>query len=349
VRPVVVRRGDDLASVPLDGLVLCRDLRGGTAGASFAKGRVLRREDAPALLALPWEELHLLAMDAGDVHEDDAGARLAAAAAGDGCEVGRAGGGHWPIAATHRGILDVDADALRRANAVEGICIYTHYAGRIVERGEVVARAKITPFAIAEPVLAAAEGVVREAGGAARVRPFRPTRVGAVVQETIAGRAAERFRASLAEKVEWFGSELLEPRFVEPGEAAIATALDGLVRQQGAEVLVLAGSKAMDVLDPAFGALARLGATVERHGVPAHPGSLFWLARHLDTPILGMPSCGLFSQATVFDLVLPRLLAGERVGPAQLADLGHGGLLSKEMAFRFPPYRGERERGEVGE
>jgi hypothetical protein len=348
VKPVVLRRDDRLAMLTLDGLVLCQELRGETAGASFAKGRILRREDAPALLALPWEELHLVEMESGEVHEDDAGARLAHAAAGEGCEVGRAGGGHWPIAATRRGILDVDAEALRRANTIDGICVYTLFGGRIVEPGDVVARAKITPFAIAAAPLAEAERVARDAGGLSRVRPFRPMRVGAVVQETLGARALERFRASLAEKVGWFGSELLEPRFAPPDEAAIAGAVDAVVRQ-GADVVVLAGTKAMDVLDPTFGALARLGALVERHGVPAHPGSLFWLASYQEVPILGMPSCGLFSQATVFDLVLPRILAGERVGREQLAELGHGGLLSREMGFRFPPYRRETGRGELGE
>ena len=45
-----------------------------------------------------------------------------------------------------------------------------------------------------------------------------------------------------------------------------------------------------------------------------------------------MPACGMFSQATTFDLVLPRLLAGDRVDNAAVADLGHGGLLSRESA-----------------
>ncbi|MCC7324843.1 MAG: hypothetical protein IT358_13465, partial [Gemmatimonadaceae bacterium] len=64
-------------------------------------------------------------------------------------------------------------------------------------------------------------------------------------------------------------------------------------------------------------------------------------------PIVGMPACGLFSQATVFDLILPRLLTGERLGVHDLAALGHGGFLTRDMAFRFPPYRQARERGAV--
>ena len=111
--------------------------------------------------------------------------------------------------------------------------------------------------------------------------------------------------------------------------------------------MIVAGASALDPLDPVFGALTLLGARMERHGAPAHPGSLLWLARWDGRPVLGMPTCGMFSQATTFDLVLPRLLAGEPIGNRELAELGHGGLLSREMAYRFPPYRSNAARGEL--
>jgi len=55
----------------------------------------------------------------------------------------------------------------------------------------------------------------------------------------------------------------------------------------------------------------------------------------------------MFSQATTFDLVLPQILAGERVDNRRLAEMGHGGLLSRDMAYRFPPYRSNAARGEL--
>lgn len=115
----------------------------------------------------------------------------------------------------------------------------------------------------------------------------------------------------------------------------------------GAGVVLVAGTTAMDPLDPAFDAVQLLHGRLERVGVPAHPGSLLWLARIGDVPVIGMPSCGLFSRATVFDLVLPRLLAGLPVDSAWLATLGHGGLLTRDVAARFPPYRPRQERGAV--
>jgi hypothetical protein len=337
---------DTASPESLAGLVLCQDVRADGGRSVLAKGTIIGREHLPVLMEAPWTELHFVQMTEGDLHEDEAGARLAAAAAGDGVEVRGQAGGHWPIAAARRGILEVELDALRRVNSIEGICVYTLYRGQVVDAGEAVARTKITPFVLHESHVREAESVARGAGGLVRVRPFVPMRVGAVVQESLGERAMVRFREALGRKVAWFGSELIEPAFVRAAEGDVADAIDSLARG-GAHVIVLAGTKAMDVLDPAFRALERLGIPLERYGVPAHPGSLFWIARRGDTPILGMPTCGLFSQASVFDLVLPRVLVGERVGRAELAELGHGGFLTRDLAFRFPPYQQAKERGAV--
>lgn len=332
------------------GRVITRDVRDAGGGRAFAKGQVVRADQAAALLALDWEVLHLIEPEPGEIHEDEAGRRIGEAAAGEGTAVGAVAGGHWPIASTRRGLLRVDVERLARVNAIDGACLYTLYDGQIVEPGEVVARAKITPFVIDDTRIEDVERIAREAegkgGGVVRVRAFIPTVVGAVVQETLGEKAMARFRAALAEKVAWFGSRLLEPAFAPPTGEGVADGVERVVAD-GARVLVMAGAKAMDPLDPAFLGLERLGIRLERYGAPAHPGSLFWLARHGDVPVLGMPSCGLFSQATVFDLVLPRVLAREEVGRGEIAALGHGGLITRDLAFRFPRYRDAAGRGEI--
>jgi len=135
-------------------------------------------------------------------------------------------------------------------------------------------------------------------------------------------------------------------RYAGGAPQAVAAELAAL-EQSGAQLLIVAGASALDPLDPVFGGLELLDARMERHGAPAHPGSLLWLARWGGRPILGMPTCGMFSQATTFDLVLPRIFAGEDVGNTEIAALGHGGLLSRDTAYRFPQYRANVARGEL--
>src|SRR5262249_11479072 len=103
----------------------------------------------------------------------------------------------------------------------------------------------------------------------------------------------------------------------------------------------------MDPLDPVMSSLEQAGARVEKHGVPLHPGTLLWVASVEGVPVIGAPGCALFSRATAFDVLFARLLAGERLSRTALAQLGAGGLLTKEMAFRFPPYRPGGPRGEL--
>lgn len=342
MKAIAQRRDTATADTLLD-RVLCHDVRDADGKIAVAKGARVDTAAVQTLLATPWQEIHLLELEPGDVHEEEAGRRLAAAVTGDGVEVKGYTGGQWTLVATRRGLLHIDVARLTEANAHEGVSLFTLFSGQPVEAGETVAKAKVTPLAIPEQRLRALESL---GGGLVTVAGFRPTTIGAVANERLDARQRARFESALKQKVDWFGSRLLPVRFSSASDRGVAEELRAL-RKDGAGVLIVAGASALDPLDPVFSALTLIGAPLERHGVPAHPGSLLWLARWEDAPVLGMPTCGMFSQATTFDLVLPRLLAGERIGNRELAALGHGGLLSREMAYRFPPYRANAARGEL--
>jgi hypothetical protein len=345
MKAIAQRREGATVEVLLD-RVLCHDVRDAAGKVAAPKGARVDTDVARTLLSIPWEEIHLLALEPGDVHEEDAGRRLAAAVVGDGVEVRGYTGGQWTLAATRRGLLRIRTAALTEVNVREGMSVFTLFDGQPVEPGEAVAKAKVTPLAIPEPIVHEVETIAAAAGGVILVAGFRPSTIGAVARESLDARQRARFESALKQKIDWLGGRLLPVRFAGPSDRSVAEELRAL-RQEGADVLIVAGASALDPLDPVFSGLALLGATMERHGAPAHPGSLLWLARWDGAPVLGMPTCGMFSQATTFDLVLPRLLAGEPIGNRELAGLGHGGLLSREMAYRFPPYRANAARGEL--
>ena len=340
----VAQRREGATTDLLAGRVLCHDVRDAAGKVALGKGARLDAEAARTLLTLPWDELHLLALEAGDLHEEDAGRRLAASVTGDGVEVKGYSGGQWTLTATRRGLLRVDVARLAAVNVHEGVAVFTLLDRQPVDRGETVAKAKVTPLAIGADTILAVEQAAR--GGAVTVAAFRPVALGTVARESLEPKQRARFESALRTKIDWFGGRLLPVRFAGASPRAVADEMSAL-RAEGADVLIVAGASALDPLDPVFGGLTLLGARMERHGAPAHPGSLLFLARWQDLPVLGMPTCGMFSQATTFDLVLPRLLAGEAIANAEIAALGHGGLLSREMAYRFPPYRAGAARGEL--
>jgi molybdopterin biosynthesis enzyme len=123
--------------------------------------------------------------------------------------------------------------------------------------------------------------------------------------------------------------------------------LQTLVLERSLPIILVGGVSAGDPLSPLYAALASLGGRVLRHGVPAHPGSMIWLAELAESQLLGLPQCGMFTKATAADLILPRLLTGERLTAQALAELAHGGVLTREMRFRFPPYARDLESPDV--
>ena len=346
MKAIAVRR-ESAATETLVDRVLCHDVRDAAGKIAAAKGARVDAEIARVLLETPWEEIHVLALDAGDVHEEEAGRRLAATVVGEGVEVKGYTGGQWTLAATRRGLLRVRRSALAEVNAREGISVFTLFDGQPVDAGETVAKAKVTPLVIPGETIAAVEEAARRVDGLVLVKAFRRLTVGAVARESLEPRQRARFESALQQKMDWFGAQLLPVRFAGPSARSVADELRA-VRSEGASVLIVAGASALDPLDPVFGGLALIGARMERHGAPAHPGSLLWVADWERSAVLGMPTCGMFSQATTFDLVLPAILAGETVGNQEIAALGHGGLLSRDMAYRFPPYREGAARGELG-
>jgi hypothetical protein len=347
VKAIAIKPGRAGASA-LEGRVACHDVRDQAGKVAINKGQVLDAAAVERLLTLPWSEVHLLEIEPGDVHEEPAGSRLAAAACGANVEVKGYVGGQWTLVGQRRGLVSVNAAALQAVNGLEGMSVFTLFDLQPVEAGEAVAKAKITPLAIPERLVKEAESRAQAADGLVAVKPFMPRLLGALSRESLAPPQRQRFESSLTEKVDWFGSRLLPVRYAAGDAKAMAAEMEALLTA-GADILIAAGAGSLDPLDPMFAGLEQLGGRMLRHGAPAHPGSLLWIADLLGHPVLGMPACGMFSQATTFDLVLPRILTGEGAGAAEIATLGHGGLLSRDSAYRFPPYRKSAVRGELSE
>jgi len=253
-------------------------------------------------------------------------------------------GGSFPLVARRRGLVALDPDRLAQINLIPDLAAYAHPRNYVALQGEVVGRVKVVPFVTREERLRKAEEIGR--GSLVGVRPFVPIRGALLVHEQIADAALDRARRAFEEKLAFFGSALSAARAVAGTPEALAEAI-GEEQGKGVQLLVLAGSRSMDPQDPVLRALQIAGARLERHGVPVYPGTLLWIAYLGDVPVVGAPSCGIFSRATSLDVVLPRLMAADRMGARQLAELSEGGLLSPETSWRLAPYRKGIPRGQL--
>lgn len=278
-----------------------------------------------------------------DLHEDEAAARLARAASGGGVEPRPPRQSRLDLVAMWDGVLHIRPEPLERINAIDSLEVFTVFHGQAVQAGQLVASVKVAPHLISALLVERGELIARESGPLLQVRPYQPVEVGAIAAAALADVALARFEAGARMKVEALGSHFIGARVIadpeaEDAEREVQTALEELAIQRRLPVILVGGVSSGDPLSPFFAALQILGGRVLRHGVPAHPGSMIWLAELGPTQLLGLPQCGMFTMATAADLILPRLLTGERLTAKSLAELGHGGVLTREMRFRFPAY-----------
>jgi len=328
-----------LAPDELTGAVLLRGLSIG--GRRVTKGSLLGEQEVTALRAAAGEgkleePVRLAWIGAHELHEGEAADRLARASAGPGVLLRPGPQGRVDLVAHHPGVLTLHTGGIDAVNEVDPLELFTRWNFLPVEEGETVATVKVAPHVV--EAFAVTEGVRRAAASAplVDVRRYAGLTLAAVSTEPLDPEGRRRFEEASRLRAESLGGSFVGLR--EARESAVRDALEELALKRHVGVLLVGGVSAGDSLAPFFPALESLGGRVIRRGVPAHPGSMVWLARLAGTEILGLPRCGAFGMATAADLLLPRLMTGERLSPESLAPMGHGGMLGPAMRFRFPRY-----------
>ncbi|MCR4600773.1 MAG: molybdopterin-binding protein, partial [Clostridia bacterium] len=134
------------------------------------------------------------------------------------------------------------------------------------------------------------------------------------------------FAPVITEKMESFGSEIMEVIYVPDDPDMIRDSIIAL-RDKGADMIFATGGMSVDPDDYTPSAIRATGAEVVKYGAPALPGAMFMMAYLGDVPVLGVPGAGMFYRKTVVDLLLPRILAGEKIERKDIVSLGVGGLL----------------------
>jgi molybdopterin biosynthesis enzyme len=311
------------------GHILRHNLSSADGRKALPKGRRLRAEDLPILRELGLDHVRVAVLEAGDVHEDEAARRLAAAICGGGVAASAAVHSRVNLLAEADGIVRVDIEALLAINAIEGLTVATLARHSLVRQHKRVATIKIIPFAVPEADLARAEALGRAAAGVVAILPLRSLRVGVLLVGSVSARQRieQGILPAIESRVVELGSVLLALRFVAPDEHDIAEALGDLV-VAGAELIIAAGETSiMDRDDVTPQGIQLAGGRIEHYGAPVEPGNLLLLAYLGGVAVLGAPGCVRSRDTNIVDLLLPRLLAGEHLASHDIIELGHGGLL----------------------
>lgn len=315
------------------GLPLAHDITeivpGKHKGPAFRRGHIVRPEDIGKLLDVGKRNLYVIELEKDELHEEEAARRLAEAAAGAHLKLTDPTEGRVNLVAEISGLLKVDAELLFQFNSLGDLMMATLTSDRYVSEGEVVAGTRTIPVIVREELIRRAEDLCKN-GPIVQVLSIPARRIHLIVtgSEVYTGRIRDGFEPVVRKKTRAMGSDLADKQLANDDPDQIADLIRG-AKAAGAELILVSGGMSVDPDDKTPEGIRRSGARIESHGFPILPGSMFLMAYLNDTPILGLSGCVLHDPVTAFDILLPRLLAGEKIDRSDIMTMGHGGLQRK--------------------
>jgi molybdopterin biosynthesis enzyme len=320
------------------GLVLAHDITeiipGERKDVAFLRGRIIEKGDVERLLDLGKSHIFVTDGREREVHEEEAGKRIALAAMDDHMELSPAREGRINIRSKVKGLVAVDRARLDEINRIKDV-LFTVVPDRYpVKPGDIVAATRIIPLYIAESLLQKAEGVGKK--GLLRILPCARMSVGLVVTgtEVVTGRIPDA-SARVEAKLEAHGLELRGKRLVRDDVGLIRDAILELI-DAGSQIIVTTSGLSVDPDDLTKEGVEATGARIISYGAPVFPGAMFLVARLKGRYILGAPACVYFNTHTMLDILLPRIMAGEKVTAAAVRRLALGGLCLHCDVCRYP-------------
>ncbi len=333
---------DFLRSIPVNeaiGCVLCHDITeivpNQNKGPIFRKGHIITAEDVPVLLRVGKENIYVYEPCPGILHENDAAKRIADAICGDGIHFSDIAEGRINFLADHQGLLRIDTQALMEVNCLDEVAVATLHTFQEVKENQPIGGTRVVPLFIEESKIAHLEKIVTKP--IIEVLPLAKPIVGIVTtgSEIYHGRIKDSFGPILQDKLANYQAQILGQALTSDDVDMTANAIKDYV-QQGANVVLVTGGMSVDPDDRTPSAIAQTGAHIVRYGAPTFPGAMFLVAKLENTHILGLPGCVMYHKASIFELILPRLLAGLEITPKDIAALGHGGFCPSCTTCRYP-------------
>ena len=327
------------------GQVLCHDITqiipGEFKGARFRKGHVIQPEDIPVLLSIGKENLYVWEKKPGILHEDEAAALLYKAAAGKNIHGTEPKEGKIELIADCDGLLKIDRDALLAVNRTPQMMIATIHGDLPVKKGQKLAGTRIIPLVIEQEKMDA----MQAAAGSTpilNVLPMQPKKFAVITtgSEVFKGRIQDAFGPAIRAKLEEYAVEVTGQKIVDDKQEDIVAAIQSYL-DMDVDLVLCTGGMSVDPDDRTPGAIKAVGADIVSYGAPVLPGAMFLISyyntvNNKTIPVLGLPGCVMYAKRTVFDLVLPRILAGERLTPQDISTYGEGGLCLNCEVCHFP-------------
>ena len=322
------------------GMVLCHDITqiipGKFKGRAFQKGHIIQEEDIEKLLSCGKEHIYVWEYKEGILHENEAAERLRDIVCGDGIEFGaEIKEGKIDFFAKEDGLLKVNEEELFKINSLGEMMVATIHNNTPVKKGEKLGGTRIIPLVIEEEKIKRAEDLIPTK--IMEVKKIHPKKAYMITtgSEVYSGKIQDAFGPAVKRKLEEYNCELVRQVILPDDKKKIKEDIKDALND-GAELVMCTGGMSVDPDDMTPTAIKETGAELVTYGSPVLPGAMLLVAYNGDVPILGLPGCVMYNKRTAFDLVLPRVLANEKVTFEDIAKLGHGGFCLNCKVCTFP-------------
>ena len=325
------------------GSVLCHDLtqiiKGVTKDAVFRKGHIVQPEDIPVLLSIGKEHLYVWEADENMLHENDAARILCAICKNANMHESEVKEGKIELSATCEGLFKVDSKRLQLVNSFGQMMIATRHGNTPVKKGDKLAGTRIIPLVIEKEKMYSIQELCGEEP-ILKLLPYKLKKAAVIAtgSEVFTGRIKDTFTPVIEEKLAEYGVEVVFKQVLGDDPEAVTASIKTAIEEKGAELVCCTGGMSVDPDDRTPLAIKNTGAQIISYGAPVLPGAMFLLAYYgvNKVPIMGLPGCVMYSKRTIFDLVLPRVIACDYVTAEELAQLGEGGLCLNCPVCTYP-------------
>jgi molybdenum cofactor synthesis domain-containing protein len=311
---------------------------GESKGPAFKKGHTVTASDLCRLMRMGKNNLYVLDLENGQVHEDDAVLELASALSGPGVVFsGAPSEGKLELRAAYPGLFKVNIDALTQFNLCQDVMCASIHNNTCVEMNQALAATRAIPLVIHQNDLDRAVHFAKGHYPLFSVKLFNPLKVRLIItgDEIYKGLVQDKFKAVVEKKITALGASL-EESIILPDDQKTITHWINTYLSKDTDLIITTGGMSVDPDDVTKAGIENCGIEKVHYSAAVLPGAMFLLGYHKNTSIIGLPACGLYHKTTIFDLILPRLMAGEKPGKKDLAKLSHGGLCLNCKPCRFP-------------
>ncbi|MGC8974880.1 MAG: molybdopterin-binding protein [Thermoprotei archaeon] len=307
-------------------------------GALLRRGHILTHSDVDVLKKAGHNYVYVYDSTGNltnDLHEEEAVLKLGEYLAGSNVSVYLGEEGKAILKSRVRGLLKISSSCLQKINSTGVFVVVTRRKGVPVGKNDIVGIVDLIPLTVPKDYLDHLLNDLKECRPVIEVSPFHKLAVGVVVTgtEVFEGLIEDKASPVVKDKVSEYGGLVAGVVKVPDDPARIKDAVIKFLKE--CDAVIVTGGMSVDPTDLTPKSIAEVADEVVMYGIPIKPNTMSMVAYAQGKPIIGVSSAIIYYRAwNILDVLLPWVMAKEKISREYLVSLGEGGLTEEFLKGR---------------